>query len=62
MANNIIKNLSVPELKKMLEDLKAKSMQLSFDLADKKLKDFSEIGKTKKEIARILTELKLKNI
>ena len=62
MANNIIKNLSIPELKKMLEDLKAKSMQLSFDLADKKLKDFSEIGKTKKEIARILTELKLKNI
>jgi len=62
MANNIIKNLSVPELKKMLEDLKAKSMQLSFDLADKKLKDYSEIGKTRKEIARILTELKLKNI
>jgi len=46
----------------MLDDLKARLMQLSFDLADKKLKDTSRIGKAKKEIARILTELKLKKI
>jgi len=62
MTKNITKNLSVQELKKMLDDLKSKSMQLSFDLADKKLKDFSQIAKTKREIARILTELKLKKI
>jgi ribosomal protein L29 len=62
MTKNITKNLSETELKKMLDDLKAKLMQLSFDLADKKLKDFSQIGKSKKEIARILTELKLKKI
>ena len=39
---------------------KAKLMQLNFDLADKKLKDFSQIRKAKKEIARILTELRIK--
>ncbi|KKR07327.1 MAG: 50S ribosomal protein L29 [Parcubacteria group bacterium GW2011_GWC1_39_29] len=62
MSKNIAKNLSEQELRKMLDDLKAKLMQLSFDLADKKLKDTSQIGKAKKEIARILTELKLKKI
>ena len=62
MSKNIAKNLSEQELRKMLDDLKAKLMQLSFDLADKKLKDTSRIGKAKKEIARILTELKLKKI
>lgn len=62
MTKNINKNLSEQELKKMLDDLKAKLMQLSFDLADKKLKDSSQIGKAKKEIARILTELKRKKI
>jgi len=36
-------------------------MQLSFDLADKKLKDTSKISKTKKGIAKILTELKIKS-
>ncbi len=60
MVKNINKNLSEQELKKVLDDLKAKLMQLSFDLADKKLKDSSQIGKAKKEIARILTELKRK--
>ncbi|KKR23404.1 MAG: 50S ribosomal protein L29 [Candidatus Yanofskybacteria bacterium GW2011_GWD2_39_48] len=62
MSKNIAKNLSEQELRKMLDDLKVKLMQLSFDLADKKLKDTSQIGKAKKEIARILTELKLKKI
>jgi ribosomal protein L29 len=62
MSKNIAKNLSEQELRKMLDDLKARLMQLSFDLADKKLKDTSQIGKAKKEIARILTELKLKKI
>ena len=62
MSKNIAKNLSEQELRKMLDDLKAKLMQLSFDLADKKVKDTSQIGKAKKEIARILTELKLKKI
>lgn len=57
MAKNIYTNMEVGELKKNLENLKAQLMQLSFDLANKKLKDFSKIGKTKRDIAKILTEL-----
>ena len=41
-----------------LEELKEKLLKLRFDLADKKLKDLSQIGKAKKDIARILTLLR----
>ncbi len=57
---NDFKNKDAKELSQILKELRAKIMQAGFDLADKKLKDTSQIKKTKKEIARILTELKIK--
>lgn len=54
------KNKEAKELTQILKELKAKLMQFGFDLADKKMKDTSQIKKTKKDIARVLTELKVK--
>ena len=56
MTKNVdLQNKTTEELAKMLQDLKAKILQFNFELAEKRLKDFSQIKKTKKEIARILT-------
>ena len=55
-----IKNKSREELLSMRKDLNAKLTKLSFDLAGNKLKDVSQIKKTKKDIARILTDLNTK--
>jgi ribosomal protein L29 len=41
----------------MLKDLKSKLLQFNFEMGEKRLKDFSQVKKTKKEIARILTTL-----
>jgi ribosomal protein L29 len=60
MAKNIYKNMDLKELTSNLENLKAELMQLSFDLADKKLKNTSKIGKTKRAIAKVLTEIRNK--
>ena len=46
------------ELESTLVQLRTTLMQLRFDLADTKVKDFSKIGKTKREIARVLTALR----
>lgn len=54
------KNKEAKELTQILKELRAKLMQAGFDLADKKMKDTSQIKKTKKDIARVLTELKVK--
>jgi ribosomal protein L29 len=51
------KNKSREELTGSLTELRSKLSQLEFDRADKKLKDFSQFNKTKKDIARILTAL-----
>ncbi len=50
-------NKSKEELGAMLNDLRSKLTQLSFDLAEKKLKDTTQLGKTKRNIARILTAI-----
>ncbi len=56
MVKNIDpQNKTKEELNTMLKDLKAKLLQFNFELGEKRLKDFSQVGKTKKEIARILT-------
>ena len=52
-----IKNKSVSELNSLLNELKAKLVNLNFDLNEKKLKDTTQIGKAKRNIARILTEI-----
>lgn len=56
MAKNIdLQNKTKEELNIMLNDLKTKLLQFNFELGEKRLKDFSQVKKTKKEIARILT-------
>jgi ribosomal protein L29 len=45
------------ELELMLQELRGTLAQLTFDLADKKLKRTSDIRKTKLQIARVLTRL-----
>ena len=60
MKNDDLKNKSKEELSRIRNDLKAKLMKLNFDLAANKLKDFSQVKKTKKEIARVLTSLRIK--
>ncbi len=53
-----LQNKAEEELNTMLGDLKAKLLQFNFELSEKRLKDFSQVKKTKKEIARILTIIK----
>ena len=61
MKPDELKSKSRDELKQLLADLRAKILKLNFDLADSKVKDVSQIGKTKKDIARVLTLLKSQN-
>ena len=51
-------NKTREELAGMFKEQKAKLLNLKFDLNAKTLKDVSQIRKTKKDIARILTALK----
>lgn len=53
-----LKLKSAIELKKMLEETREKIRDLRFKLANRKLKDLSEVKKTKVLAARILTLLK----
>ncbi len=57
MKNADLKNNTKEELNAMLKDMRAKLLQFNFELGEKRLKDFSQVKKTKREIARILTAL-----
>lgn len=57
MKTSELKGKSNPELLILLKEQKEYLRQLRFELSAKKLKKFSEIKKTKKTIARILTIL-----
>lgn len=48
------------ELRKVLNEEREKLRTLKFDLASGKVKNVSEIWKTKKNIARVLTFLRMK--
>lgn len=61
MKINDLNNKSKDELNLLLVDLRAKILKLNFDLADNKVKDVSQVKKTRKDIARVLTLLKSKN-
>ena len=61
MKINDLQNKTKDELNLLLVDLRAKVLKLNFDLADNKVKDVSQVKKTKKDIARVLTLLKSKN-
>ncbi|MBI2670227.1 MAG: 50S ribosomal protein L29 [Candidatus Yanofskybacteria bacterium] len=54
-----IQSKSQVELNEMLKELQIKLGKLRFELANKSVKDVSQIKKTKKDIARILTAIKI---
>lgn len=58
MKHTDFKTKNQKELQELLRELQGKLLQLRFDHADKKLKDFSQLGKTKRTIARVLTLLR----
>jgi large subunit ribosomal protein L29 len=56
-----LKNLPKAELQKLLAEQRNKLKDLRFNLSFGKVKDISEVRKTKKTIARILTLLNQNN-
>lgn len=57
MKNNEIKKLSDKELLKMLDEKRKAVRQFRFDISGSKVKNLKEGGNTKKDVARMLTEL-----
>ncbi|HEY4507227.1 MAG TPA: 50S ribosomal protein L29 [Candidatus Paceibacterota bacterium] len=57
-----IQSKSKNELEEMLKDLRIKLGKLRFELAGQSLKDTSQIGKMKRDIARVLTASRTLNI
>jgi len=53
-----LENKDVKELEQIVKGLRVKFGKLRFELANKTLKNFSQIKQTKKNIARALTALK----
>lgn len=58
MKKNDLTTRSTAELQTMLADARAKLSQMRFDIADKKLQRTSDVGVTRRLIARIMTALK----
>lgn len=61
MKYNDIANKSSHERSEMLKDKQSKLGKLRFELANKTLKDYSQIEKTRREIAQLMTSLREKN-
>jgi large subunit ribosomal protein L29 len=53
-----LKNKDIKELQQTAKDLRVKLGKLRFELANKTLKDFSQVRQTKKDIARVMTALR----
>ncbi len=58
MKPSELQNKDAAELRQLAHELESKLLQLNFDLHDKKLKDVSQLGKVKRDIARVLTALR----
>lgn len=58
MKYSELQNKDSQELQVMLKEAKVKLGKLRFEMVNKSLKDSSQIGKTRKEIAQIMTALK----
>ncbi len=52
---NDLRQKTTEELKKILSEKREELLNLRFEIANRKLKDFSRLKKSKKLIARILT-------
>jgi len=61
MKTTELQQKSKSELQKILSDNREKLRQLRFDLAAGKVKNVREVRKIKKDIARILTLLRITN-
>jgi len=61
MKTTELQQKSKSELQKILSDDREKLRQLRFDLAAGKVKNVREVRKIKKDIARILTLLRITN-
>ena len=60
MKFNEIKNKTTGELQEQLNEFRIKLSKLKFDIQTNNLKDASQIKKTRTDIARVLTALRLK--
>ena len=56
-----LRQKTIKELQELLQERRKRLAQLRFDLSLKKLKNVREIREVKKDIARILTLLKIKS-
>ena len=61
MKNNEIKKLSDKDLLKMIEEKRKAVRQFRFDITGSKVKNLKEGGNLKKDVARMLTELTLRD-
>jgi len=55
-----LRNKSIQELNKIVDDKRNKLRSLRFDLAAGKVKNVSELVELKKDVARLLTIIKIK--
>ena len=62
MKNSKIKEMSSPELEKELSELKSELFKLRFSLATNGLDNPLKVKEVKKDIARIKTELRLREL
>ena len=62
MKNSKIKEMSSPELEKELSELKSELFKLRFSLATNGLDNPLKIKEVRKDIARIKTELRLREL
>ncbi len=57
MKSTELNNKSESELNIMLADMRIRLSHLRSELIEKKLKNFNDIGRLKRDIARVLTRL-----
>ncbi|MCD6283873.1 50S ribosomal protein L29 [bacterium] len=57
-----LRQKTIKELQELLQEKRKRLSQLKFDLSLRKLKNTREIREVKKDIARVLTILKVKDI
>ena len=57
MKGKELKNKDIKELSQVLSELRSKLARFSFELEASTLKNVSEVGENKKDIARVLTEI-----
>ncbi len=60
MKSNELKKMSEKELAKLLTEKQKAVRQFRFDVSGSKVKNLKEGGNTRKDVARILTELSLR--